>query len=101
MTGVPIEARGVLAAYDAESGRLTVWSSTQVPFTVRAAIADALGLPEASIRVIAPDVGGGFGVKGHVYPEDVLIPARGPPPGPAGEVGRDAARALPHRLRRS
>ncbi|MET0488369.1 MAG: xanthine dehydrogenase family protein molybdopterin-binding subunit [Candidatus Rokuibacteriota bacterium] len=75
VTGVPIEGRAVLAAHDAESGRLTVWSSTQVPFNVRTAIADALGLPEASIRVIAPDVGGGFGIKGHVYPEEVLIPA--------------------------
>ena len=47
VTGVPIEGRAVLAAQDAESGRLTVWSSTQVPFNVRTAIADALGLPEA------------------------------------------------------
>ena len=75
VTGVPIEGRAVLATLDAEGGRLTVWSSTQVPFNVRAAIATALDLPEASIRVIAPDVGGGFGIKGHVYPEEVLIPA--------------------------
>jgi len=75
VTGVPIEGRAVLAALDAEDGRLTVWSSTQVPFNVRAAIATALDLPEASIRAIAPDVGGGFGIKGHVYPEEVLIPA--------------------------
>jgi carbon-monoxide dehydrogenase large subunit len=72
---VPIEGRAVLAAPDAESGRLTVWSSTQVPFNVRAALAGALGLPEDTIRVVAPDVGGGFGIKGHVYPEEVLIPA--------------------------
>ena len=75
VTGVPIEGRAVLAAPDAESGRLTVWSSTQVPFNVRAAVAAALDLPEDSVRVIAPDVGGGFGIKGHVYPEDVLVPA--------------------------
>ncbi|HET7340371.1 MAG TPA: xanthine dehydrogenase family protein molybdopterin-binding subunit [Methylomirabilota bacterium] len=75
VTGVPIEGRAVLAAPDAESGRLTVWSSTQVPFNVRTAIAAALGLAEDAIRVIAPDVGGGFGIKGHVYPEDVLVPA--------------------------
>ena len=60
----------------------------------------ALGLPEDSIRVIAPDVGGGFGIKGHVYPEDVLIPAVARRLGRPGEVGGDAARALPHRLRR-
>ena len=75
VTGVPIEGRAVLAAPDLESGHVTVWSSTQVPFNVRAAVAAALGLPEATIRVIAPDVGGGFGIKGHVYPEDVLVPA--------------------------
>jgi carbon-monoxide dehydrogenase large subunit len=75
VTGVPIETRGVLAAPDAVSGRITVWTSTQVPFNVRAAIASVLEVPEDSIRVIAPDVGGGFGIKGHVYPEDVMIPA--------------------------
>jgi carbon-monoxide dehydrogenase large subunit len=75
VTGVPIEGRAVLAAPDSQSGRLTVWSSTQVPFNVRTAIAAALDLPEDSVRVVAPDVGGGFGIKGHVYPEDVLVPA--------------------------
>src|SRR5690606_28288695 len=48
-------------------------SSTQVVHWVRREIAARLGLPEARVRCIAPDVGGGFGVKGHVYPEDVLI----------------------------
>jgi carbon-monoxide dehydrogenase large subunit len=75
VTGVPIEGRAVLAAFDSETGRLTVWSSTQVPFNVRTAIAAALDVAEDSVRVIAPDVGGGFGIKGHVYPEDVLVPA--------------------------
>jgi carbon-monoxide dehydrogenase large subunit len=75
VTGVPIEGRAVLAVPDLAQGRLTVWSSTQVPFNVRAAVAAALALPEAAVRVIAPDVGGGFGIKGHVYPEDVLVPA--------------------------
>jgi carbon-monoxide dehydrogenase large subunit len=75
VTGVPIEGRAVLAAPDADSGRLTVWSSTQVPFNVRTAVASALDVPEDSVRVVAPDVGGGFGIKGHVYPEDVMVPA--------------------------
>ena len=75
VTGVPIEGRAVLAEADPQSGRLTVWSSTQVPFNVRTAVAAALDMPEDSVRVIAPDVGGGFGIKGHVYPEDVLVPA--------------------------
>jgi len=75
VTGVPIEGRAVLAQWDPESGRLTVWSSTQVPFNVRAAVAAALDLAEDAVRVVAPDVGGGFGIKGHAYPEDVLVPA--------------------------
>jgi len=75
MTGVPIEARGVFAVVDPLSGVLSVWSSTQVPFAVRSAIARVLGLPEDRVRVRTPEVGGGFGVKGHAYPEDVLVPA--------------------------
>jgi aerobic carbon-monoxide dehydrogenase large subunit len=73
--GMPIEPRGVLAFADPITGILMVWSSTQVPFAVRRAIADALTLQEERIRVIVPEVGGGFGVKGHVYPEDVIVPA--------------------------
>jgi carbon-monoxide dehydrogenase large subunit len=72
---MPIETRGVLAAPHPPDGQFTVWTSTQVPYAVRAALAPLLGLGEARVRVIAPDVGGGFGGKGHVYPEDLLIPA--------------------------
>jgi len=72
---LPIEPRGVLAVPQAADGRFTVWTASQVPYSVRTAVAGALGMGEESIRVIAPDVGGGFGGKGHVYPEDVLIPA--------------------------
>ncbi len=75
LTAMPIETRGVLAAPDPLTGRLTVWSSTQVPFNVRSAVAAILGLPEDTVRVVAPDVGGGFGGKGQVYPEDMLVPA--------------------------
>ncbi|HEY3187714.1 MAG TPA: molybdopterin cofactor-binding domain-containing protein, partial [Solirubrobacteraceae bacterium] len=74
IAGMPIEPRGVVAAVDAD-GVLTVWTSTQVAFAVRTGVASALSLAEERVRVIAPDVGGGFGVKGHVYPEDILIPA--------------------------
>ncbi|MCI0545860.1 MAG: xanthine dehydrogenase family protein molybdopterin-binding subunit, partial [Candidatus Rokubacteria bacterium] len=73
-TGMPIETRGVLAAIDPLSGRLTVWSSTQWPHTVRRALAEALGRPEHRLRVIAPDVGGGFGVKQEIYPEEIAVP---------------------------
>ncbi|HEX3178293.1 MAG TPA: xanthine dehydrogenase family protein molybdopterin-binding subunit [Methylomirabilota bacterium] len=75
MAGMPIETRGVLAWPDPATGGLEVWCSTQVPFAVRAAIAMILSVPEERVRVRTPDVGGGFGVKGHVYPEDVLVPA--------------------------
>jgi carbon-monoxide dehydrogenase large subunit len=72
--GMPMECRGVLGQYDRRTAHLTVWSSTQVVHWVRRELAHTLGMPEARIRCIAPDVGGGFGTKGHVYPEDLLIP---------------------------
>ena len=53
--------------------RLTFYASTQAPHTIRGDLARALGQPETAIRVIAPDVGGGFGMKGGIYPEDVLV----------------------------
>jgi CO/xanthine dehydrogenase Mo-binding subunit len=61
VAAMPIEPRGVLVQPEAPDGRLTIWTSTQVPFAVRAAIAAALSLAEEQVRVIAPDVGGGFG----------------------------------------
>jgi len=70
---VPMETRGVLSAYDRRTDSVTIWSSTQVVHWVRREAAALLGLPEARVRCIAPDVGGGFGGKGHVYPEDLLI----------------------------
>ena len=75
VAGMPLETRGVLAAPDPIGGGLTVWTSTQVPFAVRSGIAPVVRLPEERIRVMVPDVGGGFGVKGHVYPEEILVPA--------------------------
>jgi carbon-monoxide dehydrogenase large subunit len=72
--GMPMECRGVLGQYERRTGHLTVWSSTQVVHWVRRELAHTLSLPEARIRCVAPDVGGGFGTKGHVYPEDLLIP---------------------------
>ncbi len=67
----PIETRGVVADY--RGGRLTVWSSTQAPHMLRSTLSFTLGLSEAQIRVIAPQVGGGFGAKLHQYPEEVLV----------------------------
>jgi carbon-monoxide dehydrogenase large subunit len=70
---MPMECRGVVAEYDSRTDSITVWSSTQVVHWVRREVANALGMPEDRVRVVAPDVGGGFGGKGHVYPEDILI----------------------------
>jgi CO/xanthine dehydrogenase Mo-binding subunit len=75
VAGVPIEPRGVVAHPGTADGLFTVWSSTQVPYAVRGAIARALGLGESRVRVLAPDVGGGFGIKGHAYAEEILIAA--------------------------
>jgi aerobic carbon-monoxide dehydrogenase large subunit len=72
-TGMPLEPRGVAAVWDAGREHLTVWSSTQWPHTLRQALSGLVELPEQSIRVIAPDVGGGFGVKQDIYPEEVVI----------------------------
>ena len=71
---VPLECRGVVSDYDRRTDSVTIWSSTQVVHWVRREAAGVLGLPEARIRCIALDVGGGFGGKGHVYPEDLLVP---------------------------
>jgi carbon-monoxide dehydrogenase large subunit len=65
---VPMETRGVLADYDRRTDAVTIWSSTQVVHWVRREAAALLGIPEARVRCVAPDVGGGFGGKGHVYP---------------------------------
>lgn len=69
-----MEPRGVLATYDRGRGKLTVWISTQIPHLVRTLLAGALSMPEPKIQVIAPDVGGGFGCKIQLYPEELLIP---------------------------
>jgi aerobic carbon-monoxide dehydrogenase large subunit len=69
---VPMECRGVVALYDPRTDSATIWSSTQVVHWVRREAAALLGLPEARVRCLALDVGGGFGGKGHVYPEDLL-----------------------------
>jgi aerobic carbon-monoxide dehydrogenase large subunit len=71
---VPMECRGIISEYDRRTDSIMSWSSTQVVHRVRSDIAATLGMPEARVRVVAPDVGGGFGGKGHAYPEDLLIP---------------------------
>src|SRR5881397_3862310 len=82
LAGAPMEPRGVLARYDAGTGELTIWLTTQNPFLSRADLAAVLGFPEHRLRVIAPDVGGGFGVKGPLYREEIVAAAL------ARELGR-------------
>jgi carbon-monoxide dehydrogenase large subunit len=72
--GMPIETRGVIARWDARDESLTTWNSTQVVHFVQQGLVAALGFPAHKVRVIAPDVGGGFGTKANGYPEDLLIP---------------------------
>ena len=72
--GMPIEPRAVLAVPDLSGGSITVWASTQVPHRLQLALTESLGLAAHKVRVVTPDVGGGFGTKCSVYPEDVLIP---------------------------
>src|SRR5690348_8653048 len=69
----PLEARAAHAAFDAASGRVTLTCTTQMPHLTRTAIADILGFPESDLRVIAPDVGGGFGQKMSLAAEYVVL----------------------------
>jgi carbon-monoxide dehydrogenase large subunit len=69
--GLPLEPRACAA--DWADDRLTMWTSSQVPQLVRAGLAHTLGWPEDRIRVISPDVGGGFGVKQQLFPEEVVL----------------------------
>lgn len=74
-SAMPMECRGVLARWEAHEGMLTCWISTQGPIPIRNGLAAIFHLPEHKVRVIAPDVGGGFGTKIMMfYPEEVLAP---------------------------
>jgi carbon-monoxide dehydrogenase large subunit len=69
----PIEGRGVVAHWDNRQGQLVIYSSTQQPHIVRTGLAECLGLDEAEVRVISPDVGGGFGYKGVLLAEEIAL----------------------------
>ena len=73
--GVPLEGRGVLAYRDHRLDELVVYTSTQVPHTIRLGLSEMLGIEERRIRVIAPDVGGGFGTKARLSQEEVAVAA--------------------------
>jgi carbon-monoxide dehydrogenase large subunit len=69
---VPMETRGVVAEYHKALKTLTVWSSSQIPHLLRNILAATVGLPQHQVRVIVPEVGGGFGCKLNVYPEEIV-----------------------------
>lgn len=71
----PLETRGVVAWFDHRSDELVVYSSTQGPHVIRHGLASVLGVPEHRIRVIAPEVGGGFGGKNRLMPEEIALAA--------------------------
>jgi carbon-monoxide dehydrogenase large subunit len=73
LCGVPLEGRACVAAPDPATGGLTIWATHQAPHVLRNDLAAALSLPQPLVRVIAPEVGGGFGVKFGLYPEDVTL----------------------------
>ena len=68
----PMEARGIMADYNGGTDQLTIWTSTQIPHLVRLLFALVTGHPEHKVRVVAPDVGGGFGCKLYLYAEEVI-----------------------------
>ena len=72
MSAAPMEPRAVAARWDHLTGALHLWSTAQIPYVVAQRVADALRVPADAVRVTAPDVGGGFGCKGPVYPEEVI-----------------------------
>ncbi len=76
-SGSPLEGRAVLAHRDWRLDEVVVHASTQTPHTMRVALAEIRGLDELrSARVVAPDVGGGFGPKARLYPEEIILAAR-------------------------
>jgi len=72
-SAAPLEGRGVIARWEGDA--LTLWTGSQVPHVFRTGVARAFGLPDARVRVIVPDTGGGFGQKMHLMPEDLAVAA--------------------------
>jgi carbon-monoxide dehydrogenase large subunit len=70
-SGIPLETRAAIGDYDRASQMLKLWTTTQIPYLIRTGLADAIGIPENRVRIVSPDVGGGFGVKAQLYPEEL------------------------------
>jgi aerobic carbon-monoxide dehydrogenase large subunit len=89
-----IECRGVVSIYDTVEDKLTVWSSTQTPHAAMRLLAEMLGREEKSVRVIAPDVGGGFGPKLVFYQEELVVALAATLFESPGEMDRGSSRAF-------
>jgi carbon-monoxide dehydrogenase large subunit len=96
-TGVCLEGRAILADYNAGEHSLTVYHATQAPHMMQDIFSRHLNIPEANVRVITKDVGGSFGIKVHVYPDEMATAALSGDAAPAGEVRRRPARVVPVR----
>ena len=75
VAGVPIEPRGCMAILDHVADSVTLWTTTQIPHLARTIIANALDMPESKLRVVLPSVGGGFGTKAQIYPDEFIAVA--------------------------
>jgi carbon-monoxide dehydrogenase large subunit len=73
LVGAAIEPRAAIATAEPDGGKLTLYTSTQAPHHIRRQVTEQLGIPESALRVISPDVGGGFGYKGKLYPEEGIV----------------------------
>jgi aerobic carbon-monoxide dehydrogenase large subunit len=73
LVGAAIEPRAAIATSEPGTGKLTLYTSTQAPHHIRRQVTEQLGMPESALRIISPDVGGGFGYKGKLYPEEGII----------------------------
>ena len=72
LTPMAIEPRGCVASYNRGEQSLTLWTSTQIPHLVRTLLPGMIGVPENKMRIVAPEVGGGFGSKLNLYVEEAL-----------------------------
>jgi carbon-monoxide dehydrogenase large subunit len=73
-SGTPLEPRGLVAEIDEHTGRMTIWGATKVPYWNRRVVAELLGMPAEQIHMLETDAGGSFGIRGELYPEDLLVP---------------------------
>lgn len=71
LTGAPLETRGCIAQFEKSKGQLNVWSSTQFPHILKGFLSNSMGIPKDKVRVIAPDIGGAFGLKLGIWPEEL------------------------------